>query len=74
MKPKKFVQQLKNCGLKVLEGMEKANKINKVREFYTIAHGMKAGFQPQMSVQKERYFFNFNICTVPLLLFLLTKK
>lgn len=54
MKPKKFVQQLKNCGLKVLEGMEKANKINKVREFYTIAHGMKAGFQPRTSICKDR--------------------
>lgn len=44
----------KNHGLKVLEGMEKANKINEAREFYTIAHGMKAGFQPQMSTCKDR--------------------
>lgn len=44
----------KNRGLKVLEGMKKANKINEAREFYTTAHAIKAGFQPRTSTCKDR--------------------
>jgi hypothetical protein len=39
--------------LKMLEGMEEANK-NAARKSYTIARGMKAGFQPRTSIYKER--------------------
>ena len=34
--------------------MEKENKINEERKFYTIARKMKAGFQPRSSVCRER--------------------
>jgi hypothetical protein len=34
--------------------MEEANERNVARKFYTIAHGVKTGLQPQASVCKER--------------------
>jgi hypothetical protein len=37
-----------------MQGMEEANERNVTRKFYTIAHGVKASFQPQASVCKER--------------------
>jgi hypothetical protein len=36
---------------KVQKGMEEAN--NDTRKFYTIAHGMRANFQPRMSICKD---------------------
>jgi hypothetical protein len=47
--PRECVEGGKKKGahdLKLLEGMEEANKRNDARKFYTIAHRMKAGFQP----------------------------
>jgi len=44
----------KNHDLKVLEGMEKANKRNEAREFYTTAYEMKAEFQSRTSICKDR--------------------
>jgi len=38
--------------LSVLEGTGEANKRNKARKFYTIARGVKAGFQLQ-DVEKD---------------------
>jgi hypothetical protein len=39
---------------KVLEGMEEATERNEVRKFCATACGMKAGFQPRMSVCKDK--------------------
>jgi hypothetical protein len=33
--------------------MEEANERNEATKFYAIAHRVKAGFQPQMSVCKD---------------------
>jgi hypothetical protein len=40
--------------LKALGGMEEATERNEARKFYATACGMKAGFQPRMSVCKDR--------------------
>jgi hypothetical protein len=40
--------------LKVLEGVEEATERNEARKFYATASGMKAGFQPRMSVCKTQ--------------------
>ena len=39
--------------LKVLEGMEEANKRSEARKFYTTARRMKANFQPQTSIWEQ---------------------
>lgn len=38
---------------KVHKGMEEANKRNEARKVYIIARGLKASFQPRMSVCKD---------------------
>jgi hypothetical protein len=38
---------------KVQKGMEEANKRNETRKFYTVVHGMKANYQPQVSICKD---------------------
>jgi hypothetical protein len=34
--------------------MQEANRRSEARKFYTVAHRMKADFQPQMSICKDR--------------------
>jgi hypothetical protein len=54
-KPRKCVEQKnRDHDLKVLGGMEKTNERSEARKFYAVACRMKAGFQPRMSVCKDR--------------------